>query len=95
MQVLPCVIAFIDGAVKDRIVGFEGLGRNPDTFTTLELESRLLSSQVIQRDNLARAGSAGQKVRMPKETRKSKGFLGYKSNSNGRSEEDSDADEWD
>ncbi|PQE30815.1 putative thioredoxin domain-containing protein [Rutstroemia sp. NJR-2017a WRK4] len=49
VQILPCVLAFIDGAVVDRIVGFEGLGYTPDTFTTKDLESRLLSSGVVKR----------------------------------------------
>jgi len=49
VQVLPCVIAFVDGISVDRIVGFEGLGYTQDTFTTKDLEARLLSSGVVQR----------------------------------------------
>jgi hypothetical protein len=49
IQVLPCVLAFVDGANVDRIVGFEGLGYNQDTFTTKDLEGRLLTSGVVQR----------------------------------------------
>src|SRR5271170_3495022 len=49
IQVLPCVISFIDGVSVDRIVGFEGLSYTPDTFTTKDLEGRLLTSGVIQR----------------------------------------------
>ena len=49
IQVLPCVLAFVDGVSVDRIVGFEGLGYTPDTFTTKDLEARLLRSGVIQR----------------------------------------------
>lgn len=49
VQVLPCVIAFVDGVSVDRIVGFEGLGYTPDTFTTKDLEARLLASGVVQR----------------------------------------------
>jgi len=49
VQVLPCVLAFVGGVSVDRIVGFEGLGYTPDTFTTKDLEARLLSSGVIQR----------------------------------------------
>ena len=48
IQVLPCVIAFIDGVGKDRIIGFEGLGRG-DNFTTQDLEYRLLSAGVLTR----------------------------------------------
>lgn len=49
VQVLPCVLAFVDGVSVDRIVGFEGLGYTPDTFTTKDLEARLLASGVVQR----------------------------------------------
>jgi len=49
VQVLPCVLAFLNGVGVDRIVGFEGLGYTPDTFTTRDLEARLLSSGVLQR----------------------------------------------
>lgn len=49
VQVLPCVLAFVNGVSVDRIVGFEGLGYTADTFTTKDLETRLLASGVIQR----------------------------------------------
>jgi thioredoxin-like negative regulator of GroEL len=49
IQVLPCVLAFVNGVSVDRIVGFEGLGYTQDTFITKDLEARLLSSGVIQR----------------------------------------------
>jgi hypothetical protein len=49
VQVLPCVLAFVNGVSVDRIVGFEGLGYTQDTFTTKDLEARLLGSGVIQR----------------------------------------------
>jgi thioredoxin-like negative regulator of GroEL len=49
VQVLPCVIAFVNGVTVDRIVGFEGLGYTQDTFTTKDLEAKLLTSGVIQR----------------------------------------------
>ncbi|KAI9711955.1 MAG: hypothetical protein M1828_001754 [Chrysothrix sp. TS-e1954] len=52
VQVLPCVLAFIDGVCVDRIVGFEGLGRENDSFTTRELEARLLRSAVLIRSKV-------------------------------------------
>lgn len=52
IQVLPCVLAFVDGVSADRIVGFEGLGRGNDSFTPKELESRLLQAQVLDRAKL-------------------------------------------
>ena len=49
VQVLPCVISFIDGVGVDRIIGFEGLGRKPDSFKLAELEDRLLACGVLTR----------------------------------------------
>ena len=49
IQVLPCVIAFIDGVGKDRIIGFEGVGYRQDTITVAELEARLLACSVLVR----------------------------------------------
>lgn len=49
IRVLPCVLAFVDGVSIDRLLGFEGLGNTPDNMTTMGLETRLLSSGVIQR----------------------------------------------
>jgi hypothetical protein len=49
IQVLPCVLAFINGVSTDRIVGFEGLGYSEDTFTIKELETRLLAAGVLTR----------------------------------------------
>ncbi|CAG8625671.1 3274_t:CDS:2 [Ambispora gerdemannii] len=46
VQVLPCVICFIDGISVDRIVGFDELG-NTDSFNTGILEVRLSTSGVI------------------------------------------------
>lgn len=52
IQVLPCVIAFIDGVGADRIVGFEGLGRSPDNFKTRDLEVRLIQASVFARNKV-------------------------------------------
>jgi hypothetical protein len=43
IQVLPCLIAFIDGIGVDRIVGFDDLG-NTDNFSTARLEYRLIQT---------------------------------------------------
>lgn len=43
VQVLPCVITFVNGVSKDRFVGFEELG-NTDEFDTATLEWKLLNS---------------------------------------------------
>ncbi|KAI9512214.1 thioredoxin-like protein [Russula earlei] len=49
IKVLPCVICFVKGTSKDRIIGFEELG-NVDSFSTATLELRLLHTGVIQKD---------------------------------------------
>jgi len=56
VQVLPCIIAFIDGIAADRIVGFDDLG-NTDNFSTAQLEFRLYKSGVISRPRLAESKS--------------------------------------
>ncbi|QIW99159.1 hypothetical protein AMS68_004677 [Peltaster fructicola] len=66
IQVLPCVISFIDGISQDRILGFEGVGQGTDKLTVQELEERLLSSKVLLRakmttdDNRLKAQKAGK-----------------------------------
>ncbi|KAG8986151.1 hypothetical protein FRB95_003046 [Tulasnella sp. JGI-2019a] len=46
IKVLPCVVCFVGGVSKDRLIGFEELG-NDDAFTTATLELRLAQSGVI------------------------------------------------
>lgn len=53
IKVLPCVICFVDGVTKDRLIGFEELG-NVDSFDTAALELRLATSGVIQRTGPSR-----------------------------------------
>ncbi|KAH9951657.1 GTPase inhibitor [Amylocystis lapponica] len=48
IKVLPCVVCFLDGVSKDRIIGFEDLGNN-DKFETATLEWRLLNSGAVQK----------------------------------------------
>ncbi|KAG0228445.1 hypothetical protein BGW41_003423 [Actinomortierella wolfii] len=47
IQVLPCVMSFVDGAVVDKMIGFEELG-NTDNFSTSMLEMRLKRVGVIE-----------------------------------------------
>ncbi|KAB2576999.1 Thioredoxin domain-containing protein plp1 [Lasiodiplodia hormozganensis] len=58
VQVLPCVIAFVDGQGVDRIVGFEGLGYGTDKFTTSDLERRLLKCGVLVREKMTEGQTA-------------------------------------
>jgi thiol-disulfide isomerase/thioredoxin len=66
VQVLPCVLSFIDSVSVDRIVGFEELGYTPDTFTTKDLEGRLLTSGVIQRAKATNGGVIKYGVKAPR-----------------------------
>ncbi|KAJ7665499.1 thioredoxin-like protein [Mycena rosella] len=50
IKILPCVICFVDGISKDRLIGFEELG-NSDGFDTAVLELRLAVSGVIQKSS--------------------------------------------
>ena len=59
VQILPCVISFVDGVTSDRIIGFEGLGRGNDKFTTRDLEVRLLTSNVLVRPKISSVVSPG------------------------------------
>ncbi|CAO2649511.1 Nn.00g068960.m01.CDS01 [Neocucurbitaria sp. VM-36] len=52
IQVLPCVIAFIDGVGADRIIGFEGLGKTSESFATRDLEARLIRANVLARNKV-------------------------------------------
>ncbi|KAF1362137.1 thioredoxin-like protein [Lizonia empirigonia] len=63
VQVLPCVIAFIDGVGADRIVGFEGLGRTPDNFTVRDLEARLIRAGVFARTKVTKEDEEERKQR--------------------------------
>lgn len=54
IQVLPCVIAFVDGIGVDRIIGFEGLGKTPESFTTRDLEARLIRANVLARNKVTK-----------------------------------------
>ncbi|KAL8965492.1 MAG: hypothetical protein Q9183_003824 [Haloplaca sp. 2 TL-2023] len=59
VQVLPCVIAFRKGVSVDRIIGFEGLGYSEDSFSTKDLETRLLGSGTLVREKLTNAQGSG------------------------------------
>ena len=72
VQVLPCVIAFVDGVGVDRVVGFEGLAGSGsgsgfgsvDDFRTKDLEARLLAAGVLlQKKKLKEAQVSHFRVR--------------------------------
>jgi len=47
IQVLPCLVLFLEGKAYDRVVGFEEFGQRDD-FNTGLLEQRLLAAGAIQ-----------------------------------------------
>jgi thioredoxin-like negative regulator of GroEL len=63
VQVLPCIIAFVDGIGVDRVIGFEGLGRTPDSFTTRDLEARLIRANVLTRSKVGEEEEAQRVAR--------------------------------
>lgn len=66
IQVLPCVISFIDGVGADRIIGFEGLGSKPDTFKLAQLEDRLLACGVLERAKITEGDERMRSRNAPK-----------------------------
>jgi len=64
IQVLPCVLAFVDGVSADRIIGFEGLGHSSDTIAAKDLEARLLQAGVLLRAKVL--GNGDTSVRLPR-----------------------------
>ncbi|KAL8791483.1 MAG: hypothetical protein Q9213_000100 [Squamulea squamosa] len=85
VQVLPCVIAFNKGVSVDRIIGFEGLGYSEDTFSTKDLERRLVQSGSLIREKVKEGHEIGSMQRNSK-----------RSDNRGRgSKADDDDDDWD
>ncbi|KAL8680584.1 MAG: hypothetical protein Q9224_004390 [Gallowayella concinna] len=86
VQVLPCVIAFKKGISVDRIIGFEGLGYSEDTFSTKDLERRLLQSGSLVREKL----NEGHDARSMQTKHASSGGRGQT-----RKGDEDDDDDWD
>jgi len=80
VRVLPCVIAFVDGIVVDRIIGFEGLGTG-DRFGTKDLEWRLLKSGVLVRGKMSESDGVNDFQAAPRK--------------NNERNENEDEDDWD
>ncbi|KAH8702620.1 thioredoxin-like protein [Talaromyces proteolyticus] len=102
IRVLPCVIGFIDGIGKERIVGFDGLssvrGRDGvDGFNTTELESRFLGGNVLVRGKLVEGGPGIHNRDSDSDDEEAKG-RGIRSGTVGRHKNDDDDDnddDWD
>ena len=67
IQVLPCVIAFVEGVSVERIVGFEGIGLRADSFTVGELEGRLLGCGVLVRAKMTEKDQKGRNKKAAEE----------------------------
>jgi thioredoxin-like negative regulator of GroEL len=78
IQILPCVVCFVDGVSTDRLIGFQDLGNN-DNFTTEMVEKRLAKANVIK--------TSEQTLIKPKK----KTIFGFADRGDG--EEDYDSDE--
>ncbi|KAK4684755.1 hypothetical protein P7C73_g5410, partial [Tremellales sp. Uapishka_1] len=81
VQVLPCVMVFVDGSCVDRLIGFEELG-DSDKFTLGMLEFRLKQSGVFPAGPINLAGVL------------SPSLLQSKSTSKNESDNDSDDEDW-
>ena len=81
VQVLPCVIAFIDGVVADRVVGFEGLtvSGSVDDFRTKDLEARLLAAGVLFQEKKLNEAEVGR----------------FRVSGKNKAKDDDDDDDWD
>ncbi|MCJ1406520.1 hypothetical protein MMC19_000586 [Ptychographa xylographoides] len=90
IRVLPCLIGWVDGVERCRIVGFEGIG---DGARTEDMEETLVRGGVLVRAKLSEVDAAtGQE-----EDGKREGYLGWK-HGKGRvrqKEEEDDNDDWD
>lgn len=89
VRVLPCVIAFVGGVGRVRIVGFEGLGDGGDGFATGDLERRLVGAGVLGE---VKEGERGGGVEGEGEGREEGRGGGGRDGDDGG---DDDDDEWD
>ncbi|KAI4126089.1 MAG: hypothetical protein LQ338_003925 [Usnochroma carphineum] len=88
VQVLPCVIAFKKGVSIDRIIGFEGLGYSEDTFSTQDLERRLVKSGVLVREKCSGKQGAGSLFAKQND-------YGRRNKPSRAGDDDDDDDDWD
>ncbi|KAL5032973.1 hypothetical protein RTP6_000997 [Batrachochytrium dendrobatidis] len=80
IQILPCIMAFIDGVTVDKLLGFEGVSEKDD-FPTSMLEKRLTEgSKVIVLDEINKAGANSRRTIL--------GFANTKSRNDSDSEDD-------
>lgn len=100
IQVLPCVLAFVDGLAVNRIVGFEGLGTPASLgrdFATQDLERKLVDVGVLKRallDEEVEEDSVGWKREGSGLMRtKKKGAI--RSKSGHQNHDDDDDSDWD
>ncbi|AET39258.1 Plp1p Ecym_4182 [Eremothecium cymbalariae DBVPG len=47
IKILPCVLSYVNAIERDRIIGFQQLGNQPDNFPLYTLEERLKKYDVI------------------------------------------------
>lgn len=101
IRVLPCVLGFVDGEVRERVVGFEGLGPGGldalgDDFDTGVLEERLVKKGVLSSVKVGRrGGDEGYSDQEEEEAREEGQRRGKKSIRSGRKRADDEDSDWD
>ena len=86
IRVLPCVVGFVGGVERERVVGFEGLGfQEGGRFETGDLEGRLLASGVLVRRKIGEEGRGRVVWGKGKEERRARA----------REEDEDEGDDWD
>jgi thioredoxin-like negative regulator of GroEL len=86
VQLLPCVIFFVNGVAVDRVIGFDELGAKDD-FPTEMLEARILACGVIRVQKVYEAEEPEQKMNTVRKGLASRGMI-----EPGDNDEDSDFD---
>lgn len=95
VRVLPCVIGFVDGVAKGRIVGFEGVafgGKEGGMDVTREIEKRCIQWKVLERRLFVEADTGEETESEEEEQVRRKGGRGIRGRKHKIEDED---DDWD
>ncbi|EFW22932.1 hypothetical protein D8B26_006490 [Coccidioides posadasii str. Silveira] len=100
IRVLPCVIGFVDGEVRERVLGFEGLGTGGldalgDDFDTGVLEDRFVKKGILSGVKIGRKGRDDDGQSDGSEDWEEKRNRGKKSIRSGRRKVEDDDSDWD
>jgi hypothetical protein len=99
VRILPCVIGFVGGVAKGRLVGFEGVafgGRENGIDVTKAIEQTAIGWTVFERRLFVDAeGGEGSEDEEEEEIRRKSGRRGIQARKQGVGDDDDDDDEWD